>query len=411
LSPQVLPCAPLLKPLGSPDFTGVSEGEWESERSDCQNSVRETHPLATNSQNPSTTLRLPVHHPLTEDSTVKPCFSRMETKKYYLFKRKDRYYLQNQDGRQTSLRTKDLGEAEKILATLVGASASPTNLVRKQALMMLRETDPQYMGRNWGQLFDKYIEKCELPTQRERLRRSLASPVLQSLRAHQIATTDPDLFIEGILRFKRSIRYHVQLAYRFGVKINWVSRDLISEDLWPEIRWKNFRAITEEEHRRLCETVEDPERRNFYELCWHIGASQGDAAKLQAANINWKQRLLVFRRAKLKPNSPPAMIRIGPDLEELLRRLPAEGPLFPKISKEKTNRRSGDFWRRCRRLGFPPGCVLHSYRYAWIQRAAQAGMPERFAMAMMGHQSRMVHQAYAQQALVECPSLEEFTKR
>jgi hypothetical protein len=57
-------------------------------------------------------------------------------------------------------------------------------------------------------------------------------------------------------------------------------------------------------------------------------------------------------------------------LEELLKRLPSQGPLFPKISKEKTNRRSGDFWRRCRRLGFPPGCVLHSYRHGGLKPVA-----------------------------------------
>ena len=332
-------------------------------------------------------------------------------KKYYLFKRQGCYYLQNKDGKQTSLRTKDQREAEKILASLVATNGSAAAVVRKQALMMLRENDPQYFGRSWGQLFDKYIARCELPNQRERLRRSLESPVLRSIRAEQIVATDPDAFMESILRLKRSIRYHVQLAYRYGIKINWVSRDLIAADLWPEVRWKNFRAITEEEHRRLCETVEDPERRNYYELCWHIGASQGDAAKLEASNIDWGRKLLVFRRAKLKPESPPAMIRIGPALEELLKRLPHQGSLFPKISKEKTNRRSGDFWRRCRRLGFPPGCVLHSYRYAWIQRAAQVGMPERYAMAMMGHQSRIIHQSYAEKAVIECPSLEEFGKK
>ena len=164
----------------------------------------------------------------------------MEKKKYYLFKRKSCYYLQNKDGKQTSLRTKDQREAEKILASLVATNGSAAAVVRKQALMMLRENDPQYFGRSWGQLFDKYIARCELPNQRERLRRSLESPVLRSIRAEQIVATDPDAFMESILRLKRSIRYHVHLAYRYGIKINWVSRDLIAADLWPEVRWKTL---------------------------------------------------------------------------------------------------------------------------------------------------------------------------
>jgi len=48
----------------------------------------------------------------------------MEKKKYYLFKRKNCYYLQNKDGKQTSLRTKDQREAEKILASLVATNGS-----------------------------------------------------------------------------------------------------------------------------------------------------------------------------------------------------------------------------------------------------------------------------------------------
>ena len=41
------------------------------------------------------------------------------------------------------------------------------------------------------------------------------------------------------------------------------------------------------------------------------------------------------------------------------------------------------------------GRSLHSYRYAWAQRARAAGMPEREAMNHLGHESRAVHAAYA----------------
>ena len=57
------------------------------------------------------------------------------------------------------------------------------------------------------------------------------------------------------------------------------------------------------------------------------------------------------------------------------------------------------------------GVSLHSYRYAWAERAKTAGYPERFAQEALGHNSKAVHRAYAKRALVKIPSLEEYEKQ
>ena len=49
------------------------------------------------------------------------------------------------------------------------------------------------------------------------------------------------------------------------------------------------------------------------------------------------------------------------------------------------------------------GRSLHSYRYAWAQRARSAGMPERETMNHLGHESRAIHAAYAGGAIVALP--------
>lgn len=53
---------------------------------------------------------------------------------------------------------------------------------------------------------------------------------------------------------------------------------------------------------------------------------------------------------------------------------------------------------------------LHSYRYAWAERARAVGYPERYAQEALGHSSAAVHTAYAKQASVELPPLEDFAK-
>ena len=66
--------------------------------------------------------------------------------------------------------------------------------------------------------------------------------------------------------------------------------------------------------------------------------------------------------------------------------------------------------QRCRQLGIT-GIKLHSYRYAWAERAKVAGMPERFAQEALGQNSNAVHRAYAKRALMKIPSLEDYEKK
>ena len=51
------------------------------------------------------------------------------------------------------------------------------------------------------------------------------------------------------------------------------------------------------------------------------------------------------------------------------------------------------------------------YRYAWAERAKVVGMPERFAQAALGHNSKAIHRAYAKRAEIVVPSLEDYEKK
>lgn len=91
----------------------------------------------------------------------------------------------------------------------------------------------------------------------------------------------------------------------------------------------------------------------------------------------------------------------------LLKKFPQSGHLFPKLQAVSEKRRADYFRKRCLTVGIT-GVTLHSYRYAWAERAKKVGMPERFAMEALGHNSKAVHRAYAKHAQVKIPSLEEF---
>ena len=68
--------------------------------------------------------------------------------------------------------------------------------------------------------------------------------------------------------------------------MNWLPWPLIPKRQWPAVRFKDKRAITLEEHQRIIAAKVNPERKTLYQLCWHLGASQGDIANLKGEDVD-----------------------------------------------------------------------------------------------------------------------------
>jgi hypothetical protein len=108
------------------------------------------------------------------------------------------------------------------------------------------------------------------------------------------------------------------------------------------------------------------------------------AACLPAEDVDWSSRTISYSRAKLKSRVgiKPALIRFGAEIEVILKRRPASGPLFPYLRTVRANDRATEFRQRCDGLGIS-GVSLHSYRYAWAERALKCGYPRaRLTCAM-----------------------------
>jgi integrase len=142
-------------------------------------------------------------------------------------------------------------------------------------------------------------------------------------------------------------------------------------------------------------------------LCWHLGASQGDIANLKGEDVDWQNGTVSFVRKK---TGVPVIVHLGGEALNVFKDLPSEGVLFPYLARVRAGDRATEFGQRCRRLGIN-GVTLHSYRYAWAERAKIAGYPERFAQEALGHNSKAVHHAYAKRALMKIPSLEDYELR
>lgn len=152
---------------------------------------------------------------------------------------------------------------------------------------------------------------------------------------------------------------------------------------------------------------QNPERKAFYKLAWHLGASQSDLAFLNAEDVDWDNHVISYQRRK---TGSIAIMRLDRDMEEILRDLPSEGPLFPYLRSVDSGDRATEFKQRCDGLNIK-GVSLHSYRYAWAERAKTAGYPERYAQVNLGHNSKAMARAYSRKAPVEMPALSEYERQ
>ncbi len=315
------------------------------------------------------------------------------------------YVLDVRTGRPESLRTKDPKRAQRLLQARLETLERPEAAYRL-GMAYLQTADPDAETRTWSHLIDAFAASRKEGPTRRRIEIARRDKALASL-LHQVVlrTRAEDLFaalnLGGV-----STNYFLRRFHNFALDMGWIPRPILPRPLWPKARHQRRMAITLEQHQRILERETNPERRAYYQLCWYLGGANTDMACLRAENIDWSQQMVSFIRRKTQS---PCLQKFGPECAEVLRGLPRHGPLFPYLCTVRESDRATEFRQRCQGLGIE-GVTLHSYRYAWAERAAQAGMPERYAQAALGHGSRAVHRAYAKQAVVLTPCLEELTQ-
>ena len=328
--------------------------------------------------------------------------------RFILYRRKvgGMFYIEDTETRkQESLGTKDRNEAKSLLNARNESVRQP-QLNLHIAKAYLAGTDSGVSTRTWQNALDAIIETKSGST-KDRWLRAAKEKALDLIRHRVIIETQAEHLFACLKAGTVSTNVHLRKLHNFCLSMNWLPWPLIPKRLWPEVRFQPKRAITIEEHQFIVEREKNPERRSFYELCWHLGGSQSDIAHLKAEDIDWADQTIAYARQK---TGSLAMIHFGPDIEAILRRLPATGELFPYLRSVRSGDRATEFKQRCEGLGIK-GVSLHSYRYAWAERAKQCGYPERFAQEALGHNSKAVHRAYARKAKMRLPSLESYERQ
>jgi len=317
------------------------------------------------------------------------------TQRYRKFKRAWGmwYAFDNVTGNSVSLKTRVKAEAEQKVAAMNETERQPSiNL--GLAKVYLNATDPKLATRTWQEVMEHIVARKKEET-KHRWETAIKDENFDCIRHLPVAETRPEHFDKALADGKVSTNVYLRRIHNHALGMEWLLKSVIPRLQWPKPEYKPKRAITGEEHCRIIEAEtaaaernqgsrnsDRPhydERRDFYELLWHTGAAQSDAAYLLAEDVDWNQRTICYSRKKLKgrANIKPALIRFGTEVEAILRRRPRVGPLFPYLRTVRPGDRATEFRQRLVGLGIE-GVSLHSYRYAWAERALKCGYPERF---------------------------------
>ena len=326
--------------------------------------------------------------------------------KYTLFRRNGIYYSQDTaTGQQKSLRTRDEAEALKLINARNEAQRQPV-LNLHLARAYLAASDPAFVERTWQTVMNQ-LQARGKDSSRERYASVFESPAFDGLRNKALLETTADDFFAVFKDGKVSIVYFLKRLHNFALSLGWIAVPIVAPCLWPKYEPKERRGITRDEHETVLAHERNAEWKLYLELLWETGAAQSDAVNFTAEDIDWQTRTLSYFRQK---TGSLAQFTISKKLETVLGHLPTTGALFQNLSRFSANDRASRFRRRRDQAGVS-GVTLHCYRYAWAERAKVVGMPERFAQAALGHNSKAIHRAYAKKAVIIAPSLEDYEKK
>src|SRR5512137_778654 len=205
------------------------------------------------------------------------------------------YYLKNKTtGEQTSLKTHNRAEAQRLLQAHNETKSQPHfNLAL--ARVYINGADPKLITRTWQEVMEHIVAKKTDETRR-RWEVAILDKNFDCIRNLPVAETRPEHFDRALADGKVSSNVYLRRIHNHALGMEWLLKSVIPRLQWPRPVFKPKRAITFEEHHRIIEAEtaagrrnqgsrnsDQPhynERRDFYDLLWHTGASQTDAACL-----------------------------------------------------------------------------------------------------------------------------------
>lgn len=202
------------------------------------------------------------------------------------------YFIQdNKTGKQESLRTRDKTEAERLLNAKNEAHRQP-HLNLQIARSYLLAADPKLVTRTWQEVMEAIVNRTEAGPTKERWEKAIQNKDYDPLRKLRLVETRPEDFDKVLKSAKSSTNVYLRRIHNFALGMDWLLKSVIPRREWPKVVYGKKRGITLAEHALIVAREKNPERRDFYELCWHLGGmvKTSSASRRCAALGDWTGR-------------------------------------------------------------------------------------------------------------------------
>jgi len=202
------------------------------------------------------------------------------------------YYKDKETGSRKSLKTRDPEQAELLVQHKNLVPQNPL-MNRQIGMAYLSGSDPALVERVWQDVMDD-IMKDKTGSTLRRWETAAKDTAFDRIRNRVVVTTQA-ADLKAVLR-KGTISTNVYLRrlQNHCIDMGWLAARILPKKQFPKIKHKEQRAITWREHSRIVAREPNPERRDFYELCWYFGGSQSDMVQrdsvgrpVRLLGINW----------------------------------------------------------------------------------------------------------------------------
>ena len=252
--------------------------------------------------------------------------------RYRLIRRGERgskfYCFDTLTRKRTSLATANKDEARQIVLAKNQSLRQPA-LNLQIAKAYLAGSDSGVGTRTWQHAMDALVASKQDENQK-RWRTAIKDHAFDPFRHQVIVETRGEQLLAAVTNGTVSTNVFLRKLHNYCLDMNWLPWPIIPNRQWPAVHYGTKRAIKLQEHLAIVEREGNPERKAFYQLAWHLGASQSDLASLRAEDINYQDRFISYTRRK---TGSAAQIHFGNEVATILATLPKDGLLFPYLHR------------------------------------------------------------------------------
>ena len=129
----------------------------------------------------------------------------------------------------------------------------------------LAASDQQVGSRNWQTAMDE-ITKAKRGTAQAFYVRAFKQKAFDSIRSLAIVETRPEHFVRVLEAGTVSTNKNLRRLQNFALAMTWLPWPILVKQQWPDLRYRDKRGVTFEEHQVILSKEKNPEWKAFLEM-------------------------------------------------------------------------------------------------------------------------------------------------